>query len=519
LAPPAATPASAKNSEPLTLPIVKEPLTLSYWADFNTNVAATLKSFGEMACYQQQEKRTGIHIGFQHPPVGQETEQFNLLISSGKYPDVIEHNWLIAPGGPAKYVKDKVIIRLNELIDQYAPNLKKLLSDHPDWRRMIVTDEGDIYCFPFIRSDPLLLTFTGIAIRGDWLDKLGLKMPTTIDEWHTVLKAFKEKDPNGNGKADELPFSPWQTTARGGFDRHAFIGAWGITTGYYQEKGVVKYGPLQPEYKEFLKTLAGWSKEGLIDPDFVSTDAKTFDAKITSNQLGSAVMNVGSGIGKYMGLVAGKDANFKLLGAPYPTLKADVKPLLGQQENPYPGQGSAAITASNKHAVETVKMLDFAYSPEGHMLFNFGIEGTTYKLDNGYPRYTGEIMKNPQGLPVVQAMGKYFRSNFNGPFLQDKRYVEQYFDLAIQQEALKTWTQPSNEKLMPPVTPSQDESKKFASIMNDVNTAYDEAFNKIVTGALPLEAWDKFVDQVKQIGIDQALKIQQAALDRYLKRA
>jgi putative aldouronate transport system substrate-binding protein len=72
---------------------------------------------------------------------------------------------------------------------------------------------------------------------------------------------------------------------------------------------------------------------------------------------------------------------------------------------------------------------------------------------------------------------------------------------------------------MPPVTPTQDESKKFSTIMADINTRFDEVFNKVWSGALPLEAWDQYVKDIKQMGIDDAIKIQQAALDRYNKRS
>jgi putative aldouronate transport system substrate-binding protein len=67
------------------------------------------------------------------------------------------------------------------------------LKAHPEYDRMIRTDNGSYYCFPMLRDDPRLLNATGLIIRKDWLDELGLAVPTTIDEWYTVLRAFKEK--------------------------------------------------------------------------------------------------------------------------------------------------------------------------------------------------------------------------------------------------------------------------------------------------------------------------------------
>ena len=337
-----------------------------------------------------------------------------------------------------------------------------------------------------------------------------------------MLAAFRQRDPNGNGKTDELPLSTWAATAgggsgaRGAFARYSFIGAWGIGQDWYQEKDVMKYGPLQSEFRDFLATMSQWYKEGLIDPDVFATNQANFDAKVTNNQVGAASMQGGNGIGKYAGLMAGK-GTFKLTAAPNPTLRAGERPQLGARDNPYPGQGSAAITISNKNVVETVKMLDYAYSPEGSLLFNFGIEGTSYTIVNGVPTYVDAVMHDPK-IPSAQMISRFARGNFNGPFVQDVRYITQYYELPEQKEALKVWTQPTNEKLLPPLTVTQDESKKFASTMTDINTRYDEVFNRVWSGKAGLDEWDGFVRGLRGMGIDDALKIQQAALDRYNKR-
>ncbi|MFD2614420.1 extracellular solute-binding protein [Paenibacillus gansuensis] len=487
---------------------------LTYWTGMAGQAAVTMKSYGEMEVYKEIEKETGVKVEFQHPPQGQDAEQFNLMLTSGKLPDIIEYHWTSFPGGPQKAIKDGKIIKLNELIDQHAPNLKKILDTHPEWQKQVITDDGSIVAFPFLRGDKLLQVYKGVALRKDWLDKLGLQMPTTIDEWHTVLKALKEQDPNGNGKADEIPIIITLEELNGS---HAFIGAFGITNGFFQEDGKVKFGPIEPQFKEFLTLMNKWYKEGLLDKDYAATDAKMLDAKITGNQIGAAIMNTGGGIGKFMGLMAGKDTNFKLYPAPYPTLAKGEKPQLGQRDFAFNGRG-AAISTSNKNPVETVKWLDLAYSEKGQMLFNFGKEGVSYKLENGYPKYTEVITKNPEGLPMQQAMAQHNRAGWDGPFVQDVRYIEQYAVLPEQQQSLKVWAEPNNEKLMPLVTPTKEESSQFASLMADINTYKDEMFHKFVMGNEPLSNFDKYVETLKSMGIEEALKIQQAALERYNNR-
>lgn len=492
------------------------PEKLTYFVTLDANASATVKSLSEIGAYRKLEELTKTKVEFQHPATDgeQAKEQFNLMMTSGKLPDVIEWSWADLTTGPDSYIKEKRIIRLNELIEKHAPNLSKLIKENPEIRKMITTDEGNIYCFPYIRGDDYLMTFQGPIIRQDWLDKVGMKMPVTIDEWEKVLRAFKSTDLNGNGKADEVPFlyEPYYISTS-----HVLVGAWGITSSFYQQDGKIKYGPIQPQFKEFLTVMNRWYKDGLIDKDYATSDLKLKDAKVTGNQLGVFVGNTGGGIGKYVGLMKDKSSEFKLAAMPYPVLKAGDKPLLGQKDPAFYGWG-AAISATNKHPEETVRWLDYGYSPEGQMLFNFGIEGESYTMDNGYPKYTEIITNNPQKLPLAQAMARYIRASTAGPFVQDKRYMEQYASLPEQKNSIEVWKQPENKIQKPVLALTADESSKYSSIMNDINTFYSEKTTKFIMGVEPLDKFDDFVKTLQGMGIEEAIQIQQAALDRYNNR-
>ncbi|MNR24946.1 hypothetical protein D3C85_1420630 [compost metagenome] len=138
-------------------------------------------------------------------------------------------------------------------------------------------------------------------------------------------------------------------------------------------------------------------------------------------------------------------------------------------------------------------------------------------MDNGYPKYSDDVMKNKDGLAFGVALTKY-AIPFGAPISQDKRYMEQNAALPQQKNALSTWMKADNRGWLPTLSLSSDESSKLAAVMTDVRTYNDEMFDKFIMGAEPIESFDKFVDKLNKMGIQDVLKIEQAAYDRYLKR-
>ncbi|WP_306812971.1 extracellular solute-binding protein [Paenibacillus soyae] len=485
------------------------PESLSYWVGLNANAAATMTNLGESKMYQELERITGTKVEWLHPSGdgAQIEEQFNLMLASKKLPDVIERNWFSVSRGPDDAINSGTILRLNELIDKHAPNLKRYLDENPEVKKMVMTDEGNIYSFPFIRGHEKLNVFFGPIIRKDWLDKAGLEVPTTIEEWEAALIKFKEMN---NG---EPPFMQTISDLKIG---HAFIGAYGIPLEFYVEDGQVKYGSMQPQYKDYLTLMNRWYEMGLLDPEFAAMDTQLRDSKTTTGKILAFVGYTGSGIGKYMGLME-NDPEFELVSAPYPTLNEGDIPLWGQKDFPYTGIG-AAITTSAKNPEQIVKWLDYAYSPEGHNLFNFGIEGESYELVDGKPAYTDVILNNPDDLPVTQAMAQYQRAVYNGPFIQDPGYIEQYLVLPSQQEALVNWEKADNSMRLPMVTPTAEESRKIASIMTDLNVYHEEMMLRFIMGSKPLSEFEEYVETLKAMGIEEVIKIRQAALERFDQR-
>lgn len=480
---------------------------LTYWCALDGSAAAMFQNLGDTVFAKELMKETGVEVEFVHPPQGQDAEKFNLLTASSNLPDMIAYKWPTAyAGGPQKAIEDGRIIDIGEY-KEYAPNYFKYLEEHPEVERLVKTDDGKYFGFAFVRNDPSLLVMTGPYIRKDWLDELGLEVPETIDEWEAVLTAFKEK----KGAAAPL------TGNRGMFELGIFSGAYGVKEDYYHDNGVVKFGAYEPGFKDFVAKMADWRKKGLLDEGLPSCDNKMITSNILNGVSGAAFGNIGSGIGNVTSSAA-DIPGFELIGTKYPVLnKGDISEQ-GQVDLMVPG-GTTAITTSCKDIEKAMKFLDYGYSEEGAMLYNFGLEGESYNMIDGYPTFTDDIVDNKEGLSMANAMSNYCLSYAAGPFLQDKRYMEQYAKLDSQKVAWENWqkTNAIDHKL-PFIYPEESELDEYARLKTEVDTYADEMMLKFILGVEPIENYDEFIKGLESRGVKRVLEIMQKAYDKSLKR-
>lgn len=479
---------------------------VSLWWQMAAAASRNYTSLGDTVFGQTWSEKTGIEIEWQHP-TGSAQTQLNLIIADGDYPDLIHYNWLSY--GPLKAIEEGVIIELNDVIDQYMPNLKKYLEEHPDIDKMIKTDDGIYYEFPWVKVPA---TTYGLVVRQDWLDDLGLAMPETIDEWETVFRAFKEE------KGATAPWSTRYGTSSGSRDWDPFLDAQGVLrTFFVGDDGKIHMAQMEDGQKQYLELYQRWYKEGLLDVDFASIDESQLNSKILNGETGATFVD----IGKIESLNAAADEEgFKLVAAPYPVLKkGDVCPT-AHYSQAYTGAYGVAISGTCKDVERAARLIDWLYGEEGHMLVNFGIEGETYEMVNGYPTYTEFITDNPQRLSITEALSGYTMAYAYGPFVTDERYQEQYYGLDEETaNAYEIWQNTDVKKhILPPVSLTLEESEENSVIMSDVWDYSNEWQTKVIMGEESLDNWDTYIQNMENMGALRAIEIQQAAYDRYMNR-
>lgn len=485
---------------------------LTVYKKLHTNLQQYAAGNEELPMFKELEKRTGTRLTFMTPPVGQEKEQFNLIVASGEYPDIFLDMWTDYTGGGAKALADQVIIPLNDLIEEYGPNIKAAMEEYPQAFRYVINEQGQIYGIPMVFTDKMQRVTWGVNIRKDWLDDLGLEVPETVEEYYEALKGFRDQ------KGATAPFT---ITFKHLKDSRFLAGAYGVSTDFYQENGTIYYGPVQPGYKEYLKTLNQWYEEGLLDPDFITIDDATRGAKMLNGQAGMSWAPSKGGIAAWNQGLQAKEADALVVGGPYASLEKGQTVHMGKI-NPE-GNMSAAVSSTCKDPAGAVAFLDYMFSKEGRLLMNFGIEGESYTMENGQPVIT-DLILDSQDMPVLSKMNFYATSaegNAGVATIVDQRYLEQINAVTPGiSEALQLWADSSTfESEIPGIIPASKDSAQYASVMNEVTTYSDEMFLKFVTGQEDIDTkFDEYVKEIEKKGIAQAVEIMQNAYDTFAGR-
>lgn len=491
---------------PTGFPIVNEPLTMTVFGIRDANQA----NWDEVFVLQKYEEMTGIHMDYQEVPDQGKEENKNLLFASNDLPDiflrpVFTQNELTRYG-----IESGQLMPLNDLIDQYMPNFKALMEADPGIKQAITSADGKIYALPQIDvSNTGKIDFKQ-WINKDWLEALGLEMPTNIDELVEVLRAFKTQDPNGNGKADEIPLgfreigSIFQTLGS----------AYGLHYMFAQpvniEDGQVHFWLQDEAFKEYLMLLNQLYEEGLLWSDFYKRDLPAWRSNLANALFGVFYM-------PYSDVFVNVEDQMTVL-----------LPVEGPADGPYDGE---VFWASSKTGVETTafafalsntcsnpeaacRWVDYFYSPEGSLFFRYGIEGETFYFDeNGYPQMNEDIANDERGF--MTALGEIcLVPGGNLPCLITSQ-TEGLVASNLTKEVAAAMLPYTDEALVPPsFTP--EENEEVLMISQDLNTYRDQAASRFIVGEWSFDMWDEYCSTLDQIGLPRLEEIYQQAYDRTL---
>lgn len=408
---------------------------------------------------------------------GQEyTTKLNVLSASGNLPDYFS----VDIPTMIKYADERLIMPLDDLLAEHAPNLTKQQSKQ---EVEALRYKGKIWAVvPGYRPEPFNgPSVGGYNIRTDWLDGVGLEMPTTLDQLHEVLKAFTFNDPDKNSKNDTYGLSTDKTDVL--FE--IIFGAYGIQPEFWAERnGKLQKGFTLAETKDALKLLRDWYEEGIIDPDFPTNERKHVDEKV-----------VGSKVGVWKGgalSVNPEDPRFAAL------LKANPKGVIGFLTPPAgpkglrgireiaPGGDLRAISAKTKDPVRLMKLIDWSSDYRengGAYLATFGKEGEHFTLDK-----EKNLIKQKVSYSDLYKLGLSNPVRFVS--IVDRRWVTS----EKAREAIKVSNEDVTKNAYWLPTPSMFDYPDLETKL------WPEYALKIILGELPVDAWDEFVKKYYEQG-------------------
>lgn len=501
----------------------------TYWATMSVTAAQTLTSYSELLMYQEMEKRTGVEVEFIHPATGSTgAEAFQILLASGDYPDMIEYSWSVYSGGPEQAIKDGVIISLNDYLEDYAPNYYDYLEgekgkkNHYRYKAQSITNDGNYYGFRNMNVGEYR-GFMGFYTRKDLLDKWGLDVPVTIDDWEELFETAKK-----NGIQYPL------TGTQGLFnfkDGDGFNTAYNVGKNFYLVGDKVKFGPFEKQYKEYIKKMSEWVKKGYVDVDYITNGSQELLGAMTNEKSIASMGYVGSAIGRILPAMEERNPEYDLVACPYPVMNEGDVPWF-QEVQAEADDVTLCITVdcgeeNENRYKEAIKWCDYVYSDEGNILKCFGVEGDTYKVEKGEDGkehfvYTDKILVNYEdyGAHAIDAALSHFMRPANSPGLnQHNDYLDGFYQYQQQRDALKIWNLYVDEaKLhkLPPLAYTAEEISEKANIEAVAYNDLEAAISNIILGKASIDTYDDAVKKAKNAGYKRILEIQQAAYDRYL---
>lgn len=454
-------------------------------------------------------------------------ERITAMLLSKDYPPILLSSNL-SLDEQFMYGKSGVLRPLDQLIEKYGTNIKRIFADNPALQREITASDGHIYALPSINECFHCDYAQKLWVNTTWLNTLHLSIPHTTEEYYHMLKAFKTQDPNGNGLADEIPLVGAVGTWYGeitGFIMNAFI--YNDENYFYVQAGKVGLAAAQPEWREGLAYLRRLYEEELIDP---ASFTQSIDGLIQTaiDPQGNRVGSVTLGHIRLAFNDLNQDRHRE-----YDT----IPPLIGPHGFSAAGYiktmpvGKFAITdqASDAEAVAAIRLADFLYSEAASVRNEFGPEGIYWRAgqageldEHGQPaKYTlkaefwNQYVQNEGWSQMgISYRNRELRESWAVP---DDMYSKEGYEHRLYVETERNYQGKEPEEVIPAnIYVAPEDAYAAERLQTQINDYIESNRIQFITGVKRLDHdWDDYVQGLKELGLDKYLNIYQRAYDHY----
>lgn len=514
--------ADTNLNAPGEFPVCKEKITLKIGipkdplvTDYETNLYT-----------KALEEKMNCDIEFSYLPASSEEakQKVELMISAGgaDLPDIII-NVPFSDSTIARYASKGFIKPLNAYYENSSYYLKDVMENEPELRSMITMVDGNIYVVPkYLKIMQNELGYR-MWMYEPWLEKLGLESPKTIDDFYNVLKAFKEKDPNGNGIADEIPLLGGTNGGEAWFKDFisaAFLPINPQSNYLYLDKGKVKVAYFEKEYKEAIKYMNKLCKEGLLSPSsFTSDGAQTRQTVQNPNAVQVGFFTTMAPT--YLNGSDERKEGYKIL--PPLTQKDGTGYAVYAPSIPV---NSFFITKNCANPEAAFRLGDIMMSEEMTIWSRFGKMGVDWLEATPDQKSMFDYMGYKAKINPVLPWGSPQNSHWQNATPGYRSYALSFSTVATEGNIMETeianklesYKERIPEEYIVKIIYTEEENETINEIQQDIDAYRNDIITRFIIGDLDIDSkWDSYINELKTIGVERLLEISQTAYERGIK--
>ncbi|MCI8601898.1 MAG: extracellular solute-binding protein [Oscillospiraceae bacterium] len=493
--------ASGTDGAPLDL---SEKLTYTAMAGFRPQHA----DFKDMDIVNEVNAAANIDITWELVPDASLTEKKNLALSTGDVPDVM----LGILGDTDIQRNTKLFLALDDYTE-YTPNMNQIMADDENVRSFMTLSDGHYYSLAFWHEKPYEGAYSDLYINNKWLDACELEMPNTVEEFEAMLVAFKTKDPNGNGEADEIPFTFIQNHQYFGlYSLYLPFGTSDQTNRLDIKDGQVYFTANNDAWKEGTKWIAKLYDQGLLDVEGFTQDRSMLFAKGKSDpvMLGSLFAFL---IDNVVGADRVPDYSYC---QPLENVNGDGGRVYRYNNNPIAGRATSVISKNCKNPERLIYWLDLNLLPEYSLQNTYGTFGQQL-LESTDAAYEYEFAIAPEGMSQDDYRFKGAPANFPAYIPADLyATLKPAPDVARKISYMESSADYLTKESIPPVLFTDDESKELSTLQTALQDYVLQQQARWVTNQGDIESeWEGYLAQLETMGVERYVQIYQDATDRY----
>jgi putative aldouronate transport system substrate-binding protein len=459
-------------------------------------------------------------------------EQRQIALASGDYPDLfLLIPWVdqFSQTDLLRYGQQGVLVPLNDLIEEHGPNIQAALDEYPYFRAMATAPDGNIYGIPQLIECYHCSYPNKMWVNTKWLNELDLETPRTTEEFQAVLEAFRTRDPNGNGVADEVPLS-------GSIEEYGVRVIPYLMNGFIYnddrtylllQNGQVDTAANKPEWREGLAYVREMVAAGLIDEGAFTQNAEAFN-RIGNN---ADVQLLGAGAGMHPGIFVaiGEDSPY---GSDYDAIPPLTGPHSSYATYNYPSSPGATFALTNRSSEEArvaaIKLVDYMFTREGQLRSHFGEEDLDWRRPQD-----GDVANEETADPIFAtiplgpdeephnsswgAIAQYYQpKTFRDGWIQATNiYASEGYERRLQ-EATNLYAGNEPTEVFPHwaiwIDPAQ--ADEAAMMRQNITDYINQNALEFATGTKDLDRdWDSYVQGLNQLGLERYLQVMQQAYD------